>query len=80
LWNAQWGASRIARYAPNGEFDQAVMCGAQQISCLAFGGADLHQLMATSAAVDASLEDALAGQCFVTTGAYKGLPEYQIKL
>ncbi len=51
LWNAQWGANRVACYAPNGQFLTAVEFDATQISCPAFGGADLNMLFATSAAV-----------------------------
>ncbi|SMD01216.1 SMP-30/gluconolactonase/LRE family protein [Rhizobium sp. RU36D] len=49
FWNAQWGASRVACYAPDGSFKGAEMFDASQISCPAFGGADLDILFATSA-------------------------------
>lgn len=52
LWNAQWGAHRVACYAPSGEFLREVTFAASQISCPAFGGPDLSTLFATSAAVD----------------------------
>lgn len=62
LWNAQWGAKRVACYAPNGEFLRAVEFDAEQISCPAFGGADLTTLFATSAAV--GLNGASEGKTF----------------
>ncbi len=49
LWNAQWGAHRVACYGPDGAFKQAVGFAATQTSCPAFGGADLSQLFVTSA-------------------------------
>jgi sugar lactone lactonase YvrE len=49
LWNAQWGAWRIVRYAPDGSVDRVVeMPVAQPTSC-AFGGPDLTTLYVTSA-------------------------------
>ena len=49
LWNAQWGASRIARYAPDGRFDKAIELPVSQPTCPAFGGDDLKTLFITSA-------------------------------
>ncbi|MCA1972832.1 MAG: SMP-30/gluconolactonase/LRE family protein [Caenispirillum sp.] len=50
LWNAQWGAGRVARYAPDGRFLAAHAVPAAQTSCPAFGGALLDTLFVTSAA------------------------------
>lgn len=50
LWNAQWGASRVACYGQDGAFIRAVEFDAKQISCPAFGGDNLGSLYATSAA------------------------------
>ena len=50
LWNAQWGAHRVACYSSDGQFQQAVTFEASQISCPAFGGVELNVLFATSAA------------------------------
>jgi len=50
LWNAQWGAARVARYAPDGSFAEAISVPARQTSCPAFGGPDLKTLFVTSAA------------------------------
>lgn len=38
LWNAQWGASRVACYSSTGELLNSVIFAAKQISCPAFGG------------------------------------------
>ncbi len=50
IWNAQWGASRVACYAPDGTFLHATAFPAAQTSCPAFGGPDLRTLICTSAA------------------------------
>ncbi|MCF8481763.1 MAG: SMP-30/gluconolactonase/LRE family protein [Rhodospirillum sp.] len=49
LWNAQWGAGRVARYAPDGRFLQAIALPSAQTTCPAFGGRDLRTLFVTSA-------------------------------
>jgi sugar lactone lactonase YvrE len=83
LWNAQWGASRIARYAPDGSFLSAVDCPAEQVSCPAFGGDDLQTLFATSAAeglkgtgADASPQ----GRTWQAEQSVAGQAEHQVRL
>ena len=49
LWNAEWGASRVVRYAPTGEIERVVAMPVTRPSCPAFGGADLRTLFVTSA-------------------------------
>lgn len=79
LWNAQWGAHRVACYAPDGSFVKAISFAAEQISCPAFGGADLSTLYATSAAVD--LNGAEEGKTFaIDLGDVRGQPEHQVIL
>jgi L-arabinonolactonase len=51
LWNAQWGASMVVRYAPDGTVERTLACPAQQPSCVTFGGHALDQLLVTSARV-----------------------------
>ena len=84
LWNAQWGASRVARYAPDGAFVSAIEFPATQITCPAFGGEDLKTLYVTSAAEGLS-EDKLeaepdAGKVFIVDVDVPGIPEHQIKI
>lgn len=50
LWNAQWGAGRVAAYDTNGSEVAALAFPAAQTTCPAFGGADLATLLCTSAA------------------------------
>jgi len=49
LWNAQWGLSRIVRYAPDGRIDMIVPMPVEQPSSCAFGGEELTTLYVTSA-------------------------------
>jgi sugar lactone lactonase YvrE len=49
LWNAQWGAARVARYGPDGRLDRVVDVPSIHASCPAFGGEDLSRLFVTSA-------------------------------
>ena len=49
LWNAQWGASRVARYGTDGRFLSAVTVPSVHTTCPAFGEADLKTLFVTSA-------------------------------
>lgn len=80
LWNAQWGASRVARYAPDGTLEMMWALPVTQPSCPCLGGAGLDQLFVTTAweHMDAVTRVAqpLAGGLFGTRpeGA-RGLPE-----
>jgi sugar lactone lactonase YvrE len=49
LWNAQWGASRVVRYAPTGEIDRIIELPVTRTSCPVFGGPGLRTLFVTSA-------------------------------
>lgn len=83
FWNAQWGAGRVACYAPDGAFLQAVdVPGAHQTSCPAFGGADFSTLFVTTALenMDAEARERhpASGQTFAFPGVAKGVPEPQV--
>jgi L-arabinonolactonase len=49
LWNAEWGGGRVTRYRPDGRIDRRIQLPCSQITCCAFGGADLATLFITSA-------------------------------
>ena len=76
LWNAQWGASRVACYSPAGVFLRAVALPAAQVSCPAFGGGDLSTLFATTGAKSARGRH--AGQTFAVRPGVVGLPECRV--
>jgi len=85
FWNAQWGAGRVASYAPDGSYLTAVETpGALQSSCPAFGGPDMKTLFVTTALehLDAAARAAqpAAGQVFAFPGIAPGLPEPQVIL
>ena len=80
LWNAQWGASRIACYASDGKYKKSIEFPAKHMSCPAFGGSDLSQLFATSAIFGMSKPSNDDGKTFVVKTPFKGLAENQIRL
>jgi sugar lactone lactonase YvrE len=49
LWNAQWGAGCVVRYAPDGTISGRVELPVTQPTCVAFGGDALDLLFVTSA-------------------------------
>ena len=81
LWNAQWGSSRIARYAPDGTFDMAIHLPASQLTCPAFGGPDLKTLYVTSARENLSKQalenEPEAGKTFFLEVDIPGLNEFR---
>jgi len=79
LWVAQWGASRVARYDPDGVFMGAVSVSATQASCPAFGGTDLDVLYVTSATM--GLGDAAGpqdGKTFAIQTQARGQREHRV--
>ena len=79
LWSAQWGAGRVVRYAPDGSISGIVEIPTTQVTCVAFGGADLDLLFVTSARErmsEATLQaQPNAGDVFIYKVNVKGLPE-----
>jgi len=49
LWNAQFGAGRVVRYAPDGEIADIIEVPAPLTTCPCFGGPDLKTLFITTA-------------------------------
>ena len=82
--NAQWGASRVARYDKNGSFIEAFNLPTSHVTCPALGGPDLCTLFVTSAQQGlsaAQLEGKPdAGKTFAIETGVKGIPEYQVIL
>ena len=79
LWNAQWGASRVARYDHNGSFLCAFELPALQPSCPGFGGPDLDQMFVTSAAEDMAEVGPNDGQLFALSPGVKGQAEHALR-
>lgn len=78
LWNAQWGANRVARYSPDGVLLSTVDVPAKQASCPAFGGDDFKTLFITSAAD--GLTGSEEGKTFSTQLDVQGLAEHRVIL
>lgn len=78
VWNAQWGAGRVVRYAPDGRPDRVIEVPVSQPSSCAFGGPGLDTLFITTARqdlTDAQLSDQpLAGGLFACKPGVRGLP------
>ena len=70
LWSAQWGGSRVVRYAPHGSVDRILYLPVSQPSCVCFGGTLLKQLFVTTAQQSLSVamlaDEPLAGGLFHT--------------
>ncbi|WP_424967812.1 SMP-30/gluconolactonase/LRE family protein [Dinoroseobacter sp. S375] len=84
LWIAQWGASRVACYSPEGALLRAVDCAGQHASCPAFGGAGLDQLFVTTAREGLRAEEIAEapenGCVFTAHGVAQGHPEPRVIL
>ena len=84
IWNAQYGASRLARYSPEGWLDRVESFPASQVTCPAFGGKFFDTIFVTSASQGLGNKDLkvqpLAGKVFHFESDTVGLAEYQVKL
>lgn len=80
LFNAQWGAGRVAVYDPEGAFIEAFTFPARHTSCPAFGGADLSTLYVTTARQDIADPDAAQGLTYRIPTAYTGQREHRVIL
>lgn len=80
LWNAQWGASRVARYAPDGRFLATVPLPAAQTTCPAFGSKDRMTLYVTSASDGITRANEDQGRTFALRTSVAGLPENRVIL
>jgi len=82
LWLAEWGAGRVAAYAPDGRFLRAVAVAGRHASCPAFGGPDLRTLFVTSARENLTAAEIAAqplnGCTFAAEAGATGLPEHRV--
>ena len=79
LWNAEWGGGRVVRYTPDGRVDRIVDLPCAQVTCCAFGGADLGLLFVTTArtGLDAArlAREPQAGSLFAIDPGVRGLAD-----
>ena len=84
LWNAQFDAWRIVRYAPDGRIDRVIATPVQRPTCCAFGGADLATLYVTTASQKMSPAELqaqpLAGALLALDVGVRGLVEPRFAL
>lgn len=78
FWVAQWGAGRVAAYAPDGQFLRAVDFPAPHTSCPAFGGPDVSDLYCTTAREGRANPTALDGATFCAKGVARGQREHRV--
>ena len=82
LWNAHWGAGRVARYRPDGSLDRSIDLPAPQTTCPCLGGPDLRTLFVTTAfgwlPPDEAAAYPLSGAVFAVEVDVPGLPERTI--
>ena len=80
LWNAQWGAGRVARYLPDGRLDQTVAVPGIHSSCPAFGGRELDCLLVTTAQEDLDAPSAQDGPTYYFPNSpFQGMAEYAVQ-
>ena len=80
FWVAQWGAGRVAAYAPDGQFLRAVEFPAPHTSCPAFGGTGLADLYCTSAREGRTRPTTRDGATFMALAIGQGQHEHRIIL
>lgn len=81
MWLAEWGAARVAAYAPDGTRVRSVAFDAPHTSCPAFGGDTLYctsALQGMDAAARATHPH--AGKTFFAPGIARGQPEHRVIL
>jgi D-xylonolactonase len=77
VWVAQWGASRVSRFSPEGELLDVIHLPVAQPTSCAFGGPEFKTLFITSASQGlraGSNENGLAGAVFAVDLPCGGLP------
>ncbi|MDO5612326.1 MAG: SMP-30/gluconolactonase/LRE family protein [Paracoccus sp. (in: a-proteobacteria)] len=81
MWLAEWGAARVAAYAPDGGRVRVAAFDAPHTSCPAFGGDTLFCTTALQG-MDAAARAAspAAGQTFMAPGVAQGQAEHQVIL
>lgn len=80
-WLAEWGAARVAAYAPDGSYLHSVPFDAPHTSCPAFGGTTLYCTSALQGMDDAARSvKPHAGKTFMAKSIAQGQMEHQVIL
>jgi sugar lactone lactonase YvrE len=84
LWMAQWGAARVAAYAPDGTLVRSIAFDAPHTSCPAFGGQEMTTLFCTTAqeglTANARAAAPHSGKVFAAEGTARGKAEHRVTL
>ena len=84
VWSAQFKASRVVRYAPDGRVDRVITLPVDKPTAVAFGGPDLRTLYITTASQQMTPDELaaqpLAGALLITDPGVRGLPEPRFAL
>ena len=84
LWNAEFNASRVVRYAPDGRIDRVIELPVLRPTCCAFGGPNLDILYVTTASQKMTSDELraqpLAGALLSLNLGVRGLPESRFAL
>ena len=84
LWSAQFKASQVVRYAPDGRVDRVIAMPVDKPTAVAFGGPDLRTLYITTASQQMTADELaampLAGALLATDPGVRGLPEPRFAL
>ncbi len=79
LWNAEFNAGRVVRYAPDGRIAQIIDLPVPRPTCCAFGGPNLDLLFVTTASQNMTPQERsalpLAGALLRLDVGVRGLPE-----
>jgi sugar lactone lactonase YvrE len=84
LWNAEFNASRVVRYTPDGRVDRVIDVPTRRPTCCAFGGPDLDILYITTCSQQMTpaerAAEPLAGALFACQPAVRGIAEPRFRL
>jgi len=79
LWNAEFNASRVVRYSPEGRVERVIELPVKRPTSCAFGGPDLDVLFVTTASQNMTAEERAAqpyaGALLALPVGVRGLPE-----
>jgi sugar lactone lactonase YvrE len=79
LWNAEFNASRVVRYAPDGRIDRVIELPVDRPTCCAFGGPGLDILFVTTTSQNMTAAEReahpLAGALLAFDAGARGIPE-----
>ena len=80
MWNAQWGAGRVAKYLSDGSLDLTINVGGTHSTCPAFGGDDLTDLYVTTAREHMENPNDEQGATYIAKVHVSGQKEHQVIL